>query len=341
MKKIIFTLFVLSTLISPCIAQDSIEAYDGDIIKKGDMLKVGYCSLGGSEYWYIKEKLTDNYEKYRYQKIKDIDVSLSDITVTGFIQPADPEMFGNKNTVVVAMDNKHNRELFIDIDYAISKGEIISRFVDHSDNPAIFLSDDLLMACQMRVNGLPVNDPAVLEFIQIKDKDLYRKCQSDEFEFNAVKDSYKKILKDMIDTFDFSAEYYIKDKLVIDKYDFEKNAYPLSRYDNIKKDFYSYSRCEFILSNPDYGRLLPVTLDEAGKSNKRRKGLSAQGYVPTLAYARVYLTLFDRKMEMPKQKYALLNYENLYRHKVIGAEIKAIEVYDYPQCDYNLIGKIK
>lgn len=142
-------------------------------------------------------------------------------------------------------------------------------------------------------------------------------------------------------TFNDSVEQYIKDKLVIDKYDFEKNAYPLSRFDDTKKDFYSYGRCEFILSNPEFGKLLPVPLDEAGKSNKRRKGLSAHGYVPTLVYGRIYLKLFDRKMEMPKQKYALLNYEYLYRHKVIGAEIKAIEVYDYPQCDYNLIGKIK
>lgn len=340
MKKIILILFVLSTIISPCGAQDSMEVYDGDVIKKGDILKVGYCSLGGSEYWYIKEKVADNYGKYRYQKIKDIDVAFSDVTVIRIIQQTDFEMFGNKNTVVVAMDKKQNRELFIDIDYAVSKGEIISRFVDHSDNQAVFLSDDLLMACQMRVNRIPVNDSAVLEFIQIKDKDLYRKCQSDEFEFNAVKDKYRKILEDMMDAFDFSAEYYIKDKLVIDKYDFEKNAYPLSRYDNTKKDFYSYGRCEFILSNPEYGMMLPVTLDEAAKSNKRRKGLSAQGYVPNLAYGRIYLKLFDRKMEMPKQKYALLNYEYLYRHKVIGAEIKRIEVYDYPQCDYNLIGKI-
>lgn len=145
----------------------------------------------------------------------------------------------------------------------------------------------------------------------------------------------------MINTFDFSAEYYIKDKLVIGQYDFEKNAYPLSRFDDTKKNFHTYGRCEFILSNPEYGKLLPVTLDEAGKSNKRRKGLSPHGYVPTLAYVRIYLQLFDKKMELHKQKYALLNYENLYRHKFIGAEVIGIEVYDYPQCDYNLIGRVK
>ncbi|MBF0576003.1 DUF4852 domain-containing protein [Dysgonomonas sp. GY617] len=340
MKKIYFILFVLSAIINPCGAQDFIQVYDGDVIKKGDILKAGYCSLGGSEYWYIKEKFTDNYGKDRYQKIKDTDVALSDITVIRFIQPTAPEIFGNTNTVAVAMDKKQSRELFIDIDNAISKGEIVSRFVDHSDNRAIFLSDDLIMACQMRVNGLFVDNAAILEFIQIKDKDLYLKCLSNEFEFNEVKDQYRKTLEDMISTFDFTAEYYIKDKLVIGKYDFDENAYPLSWFDDIQKYFYSYGRCEFILSNPEYGKLLPVTLDEASKSNKRRKGLSAHGYVSTLAYGRIYLKLFDQKMELPKQKYSLLNYENLYRHKVIGAEIRGIEVYDYPQCDYNLIGKI-
>lgn len=186
MKKILFILFVFSTILNPCNAQDSIEAYDDDVIKTRNVLKIGYCSLG-SEYWNIKEKSTDTYGKIRYQKIKNTDVALSDITVLRFIKPTNIEIFGNTNTVVVAMDKKQNRELFIDIDNTISQGEIISRFVDHSDNRAIFLSDDLIMACQIRVNRLSVHNTAILELIQIKDKDLYLKCLNDEFEFNAVK----------------------------------------------------------------------------------------------------------------------------------------------------------
>lgn len=341
MKKTFFILFILLTTISTAHAQDSIEIYDGDVIGKGDILKVGYCSLGASEYWHIKEKFVDPYGKDRYQKVKDVDAVFSDVEVVRFIQPTDYEMFGSKSTVAVVMDKKRNRELFVDIDNAISKGEIISRFADHSLDKAIFLSDDLLMACRMRVNGLPVNDAAVLEFIGLKDKDLYYRCLSDEFELNAVKDKYTKILEDMIRTFDFSAEYYIKDKLVIDKYDFERNAYPLSPFGNSQKDFYNYGTCEFMISNPEYMKLLPVSREEAAKSNKRRKGLSPHGYVPNLAYGRIYLKLLDQKMELPKQKYSLLNYENLYRHKVIGAEITGVEVYDYPHCDYNLIGKIR
>ena len=51
------------------------------------------------------------------------------------------------------------------------------------------------------------------------------------------------------------------------------------------------------------------------------------------------MKLLDKRMELPKNE--VLNMERMYRQSVIGAEILKMEVYDYPNCEYNLMGVIK
>lgn len=340
MKRILFVLLSLTTAFLSTYAQDSFETYDGDVIKKGDVLKIGYHQVISSDYLYIKEKNINSYGKEEYLKIKD-NLALSDVKVTGFIQPTDYKIFGNKNTIVLAEDIVNKKELYIEIDNAISRGEIISRFVDHTNENAVFLSDDLLLACCIKVNDLPVDDRTILFFIKLKDEDLYEKCSKDEFEFHAAKDKYRQMLEDMINNFDFSATYYIKNKLEIGQYDFDENAYPLAYIHDDKRNFHKYGDYEFIVTNPEFGKFVPVARDEAQKCNKRRKGLDKHGYISTLAYGRIYFKVLDKKMELVKDKFQVFDLEKMYRHKIIGIQLTKIEIYDYQQCDYNLIGTVE
>ncbi|MDH6308853.1 hypothetical protein M2451_001419 [Dysgonomonas sp. PFB1-18] len=339
MKKILLALLSLTVAFSSVCAQDSYETFDGDIIKKGDVIKIGILSSRHAPYIFIRE-IVNKGGKEEFVNIRE-NLAYTDLQVREIIHQVNSSYFGSKNTVIRTYSPKLGKEYLVGIDFAISRGEIISRYVDHSKDKAVFLSDDLLLAACIRVNEISIDDRIILLFIKLKDWELYNKCSKDEFEFHAVKDEYRQMLENMANSFDFTATYYIKNSLEIGKYDFAKNAFPLTYIHDTKMNFHKYGDYEFIVTNPSFGKFMPVAPDEARKSNKRRIGMDKHGYVSTLAYGRIYFKLLDKKMELPKEKFKLFDIEKMYRHKIVGVQLTKIEVYDYQHCDYNLIGSVE
>lgn len=64
------------------------------------------------------------------------------------------------------------------------------------------------------------------------------------------------------------------------------------------------------------------------------------GYVSPLVYTVVYLQPLDKYMELPKEKYNVLDVENLYRSTLIGVKIRGLDVYDNKSFRYNLVGSV-
>ena len=48
----------------------------------------------------------------------------------------------------------------------------------------------------------------------------------------------------------------------------------------------------------------------------------------------------DKYMELPKEKYYVLDVENLYRSTLIGVKIRGLDVYDNKSFRYNLVGSV-
>lgn len=339
MKKNFLTLLFLVGVLPMIYSQNFVETFNGDIIKIGDIIKAGHQPSIGLGHLFFRE-IVNRDGRQEYVNVKDLP-SFTDLQVKEIIEAKDNTPFASKKPIVRAYDSAQNKEYLIDIDNAISRGEIVSRYVDHSKDEAVFLSNDLLFACCIRVNQLPVDDKTVLLFIKTMDFDLYQKCIKDEFEFYAVKDKYKGILEEKINNFDFGAIYYIKNGLEIGKYDFEKKAYPLVYIRNKERNFLQYENYELIVTNPKFGESLSVEMSEAQKCNKLRRGLDDHGYINSWVYARIYFNILDQKMDLTTDKVRFLNLESLYRHKVIGIELAKIEVYNYNHCDYNLIGIVQ
>ena len=242
-----------------------------------------------------------------------------------------------KEKTLTVREMSSGKELFININNAIEKGEVIAKPTQRLYPDAKFLSDDLLLALTLRINKLPVTDKEILFFISLKDKDLYKKCKTDEFEFNSVKADYAKQLENMMNNFDFSSTYYINNQVIIDKYDFSKNGYPISFIENEKVGFMKYGDYNFAFSSYEPFKFVPVTQEYGKEVNKRRQGRSS--YISNLAYGRFYFKALDKKTELPKSD--ILNMENLYRKTIIGADLVGVEVYDFKHCDYNFIGSVK
>ena len=290
MKKNIFAaLLILLSSIS-VIAQESITSYDGRNLNKGDELTIGYHGITSSYYNNIKEKIITEYGREQYPNIKE-DMTYSKVRIIDFITPEKPTIFPNKNLVVVAKDATSNKDLYIEIDKAIEKGEIVSEMTEPIYKDAVFLSDDLLMACVIRVNKIPVTDDVLLSFIGTKDKGLQKRCYADEFELNKAKPQYTELLNKLMDEFDFSAVYYIKNGFQMDKYDFIAGGYPLSilTEDNTFISYGYNGVYNFIVKqNREKYRLLSVAPEKAEMANKRRKGTSNIGYISPNVFGKFY-----------------------------------------------------
>lgn len=142
--------------------------------------------------------------------------------------------------------------------------------------------------------------------------------------------------------FDFSKTYYIQVNNSRDDYDFTKKGYPLSfKAESSKLRYFIPANGFYLLiGNRSMAELLPLDVDMAEKYENRSKGNRKNGYSSPLVYTIVYLTLKDKRMEIPKDKYEVLNLENKYRTSFIGADVKGVEVYNHPSFKYNLIGSL-
>lgn len=329
---------ILLTVCAIVKAQSTTTVYDGTELKKGDVLTVGYHYVTASHYGTIKEKIINDYGKEEYRNVKD-DILYNKLTVVDFIESGKAKMFYNNNQVVIAKTDA-GKEYYIEIDNSIEKGEIVSSPAQTLYEDAVFLSDALLMACVIRVNKIEVTDNVFLSFLGTQDKELQRKSYSDEFELNKAKQQYMPVLQKMMDEFDFTKTYYIKNQMEIGKYDFDVKGYPITIFAK-QETFLPYgNHYNFVIEKGrEKFKMLPVTMEDGERINKRRKGIGKFGYISPLVYGKFYFRLLDKRVELPKNN--IVNMENLYRHTVVGAELLGLEVYDFEHCEYNLIGTIR
>ncbi|KAA6319487.1 hypothetical protein EZS27_030624 [termite gut metagenome] len=195
--------------------------------------------------------LRDYKEDIAFSKLEVIGIKNTDRTYTSSV----------KEAALSVSELSSGKELFIEINNAIEKGEAIAKPTQRIYPDAKFLSDDLLLALALRVNKLLVTDKEILFFISLKDQELYKKCKTDEFEYYAVKTEYSKQLDDMMTNFDFASIYYINNQIIIDKYDFSKNGYPVNFIENEKLGFMKYGGYNFAFSAYEQFRFVPVPLE--------------------------------------------------------------------------------
>lgn len=308
----------------------SVQVYDGTTLRVGDVIQAGY-KPSTFQYNFIKVT-TGNY----LQNYKE-NIGLSKLEITGIKNTDRTYTSSVKEATLTVRELSSGKELFIDINSAIEKGEVVAKPAQRLSPDAKYLSDDLLLALTLRVNKLPVTDKEILFLISLKDKDLYQKCRANEFELNSVKTEYTKLLEDMMNNFDFASTYYIDNQVVIDKYDFAKNGYPINFIEHEHLGFMKYGDYNFAFSAYESFRFIPVTQEYGNEVNKRRQGRSS--YISNIAYGRFYFKPLDKMAELPKSD--IMNMEKLYRATLIGADLGGIEVYDFKHCDYNFIGSMR
>ncbi|WP_029902478.1 DUF4852 domain-containing protein [Prevotella sp. 10(H)] len=332
MKRFTTILFLLTVFASSLFPQlNSVELFDGRILKNGDIIQAGYRA-NYNKYIYIRTMRPDIKDQFfgyendiSYSKLQVTDIKISDDV--------------HKVITVQTRELSTNKVLYVEINPAIQDGEIIVYPAKRLYPDAKHLSDDLMMAFCLRVNKLEVTDEVLLSYIVARDKELGKKCRTDEFEFNSVKPEYSKMLHDAINNFDFSSVYYFDKNVDIVKYDFDRNGYQLHLIDVVEQDYIKYGDYSFLVLNFDAYSLIPVSPEDGKKINKLRQGRSS--IIDNRGYGRYYFRLIDKQMEIKSRKYLPDFIKDILKKTLMGAELAGIEVYNYPHCEYNFIGSKK
>lgn len=346
MKQYLYLLiFVFSGILS-AYAQEPFTSYDGQTFKIGDVLILGNRYITSSKYGTLKEGYTNEYGRKQYDDLAEGELPFSRITIKEISSSSNTDIFSSGGPVfLVESDKLPSKKIYVNINKAIERGEVITKMIDKPliDN-ASELTPELMFACCVRVNQLPINDNVILNYVAIIDKKLGQECVGNKFQFEKLKGEYKQRLEKVMAEFDFSKVYTIRVKHTKGDYDFQKKGYPLfyttSKETEMTKHYMPSNGFDFLIGNVEKFKFLPVAVDVAEKYEKRSKGTDKFGYVSPQVYSVVYLTLQDKKMVIPKDTYGIINVENKYRHTIIGAEAKGMEVYDAPNCRYNLLGTI-
>jgi hypothetical protein len=285
--------------------------------------------LNNYSYISIEEKGRNGLQFYTG------DIAFSELEVVA-ITPANRDYKYDssiKETSLTVRERSTGKELFVRMNEAIGSGELIARPAQRLWPDAKFLSDELLLAFRHRISKQPFSDDEILFFISLRDKELYKKCSGDEFEFNAVRAEYLGLLNDLMNNFDLTATYYIDNQLTIGKYDFSKNGYPIE-FTRTESGIMKYGDYHFAVPAYKSFGLIPVTSEYGQEVNKRRQGKGSM--VGDTAYGRFYLRPFDKSANVSSMDLFLVN-----RDMLIGADLIGIEVYEFRQCDYNYIGSLK
>lgn len=346
MKQYLYLLiFIFSGALS-AYSQEPFSSFDRQSFKVGDVLTIGNHYVTSSKYSTLKEGYTNKYGRKQYDDLAEGELPFSKVTIKDIITTSGTDIFSSGGTVFLVESEKlPSKDIYLNIDRAIERGEIISRMADKPlIGNASELTPELMFACCVRVNKLPINDNVVLNYVTTINKELGQACMNDKFQFEKLKGEYKQRLEKAMAGFDFSKVYTIQVKHTKDEYDFQKKGYLLYYTDlkatEITKHYMHSKGFNFLVGNITKFKFLPMATEVAEQNDKRSKGTGRYGSVSPLIYSVVYLTLQDKKMVIPQGKNEIINVENLYRHTIIGAEAKGMEVYDSENYRYNLVGTI-
>lgn len=158
MNRTIFTVILALVLCAfeNAKGQHSIQVYEGTTLSIGDTIRIGQKRLNNEKYYEIKEPTKTEFGVQYYPVKANLALKTAKIIDC---KPRDADkIFFNSHPVIVVLAEGYPNELYVNIDPAVEKGEIAWVYQDHTAEEAIELTPELMLACCIRSDQLPVTD---------------------------------------------------------------------------------------------------------------------------------------------------------------------------------------
>ena len=240
--------------------------------------------------------------------------------------------------------------LFINLDYAIAKKEIV-RCLKKQDPNEERLTTHELLAIYYKVYQKEVSDNDLLRYTTSKDSELGKECAENAFKFQRVKEEWKADFNKSVANVDFNKVYFIENQVKFGEYDFDKLGYGVY-YDTDKYEkenniisfdsFYSpqYYPYSFLIKNIQSKNIFGINPEIAEKFELTQKGVDYYNHLYSNKFARIYLKFSKEPVVYPKSDkgIALRSY---YGDNLLNVEIQKVDIYDHDSYLYNYIGTIE
>lgn len=370
MKKVIWSI-VLSWV---CLAfaaagigtRDAVSACDGKVYKKGDKIMFGVPKVSG--YLFVRTLTKDGkistMPKENLASQEAVIVDIPDYDKKLFEGMGVYSEVETHPLVVVELDG---RRLCININDALSQGNIVSEYFKSEVEGVVDLTSDLLFVYALKLNNVTVDDDVIVRYMAHCDKNLVEKNQADPFTMADLKKEYAAKLEKALGDVDFSKVFRIESQSEMLQYDMDKQIFPLKGLwcPQIKTDqpdalakigFCKWDDCAFRFVNiPEFMNVPCETARAKGFYDMRKVG-KVPTYNKPLATSYTYIRFLDKKVQLPEKKNKVyhngdiksMSLADLYGKMAIEAQIIKMDVYHLPflkisdfELFYNYLGSIE
>lgn len=364
--SIVFSWACLVFAVAGTSSCDSVSACDGKVYKKGDKIRFGVPKVSG--YLFVRTFTEDGkistMPKENLAGQEAVIVDIPDYNKKFYESMGVYSEVETHPLIVVELDGRH---LCININDALSQGNIVSEYFKSEVEGAIDLTPDLLFVYALKLNNGAVNDDVIVRYMTHCDKSLVEKNQADPFAMADLKKEYAaKLDKALVDV-DFSKVFRIESQSEILQYNMDKQIFPLKGLwcPQIKTDqpdalvkigFCKWEDCVFRLVNiPEFTNVPCETARAKGFYDMRKVG-KVPAYNKPLATSYTYIRFLDKKVQLPEKKNRVyhngniksLSLADLYGKMTIEAQIIKMDVYNLPflkisdfELFYNYLGSIE
>ena len=341
MKKVIWSI-VLSWV---CLAfaaagigtRDAVSACDGKVYKKGDKIMFGVPKVSGYLFvrTFTKDGKISTMPKENLASQEAVIVDIPDYDKKLFEGMG---VYSEEEThplVVVELDG---RRLCININDALSQGNIVSEYFKSEVEGVVDLTSDLLFVYALKLNNVTVDDDVIVRYMAHCDKNLVEKNQADPFTMADLKKEYAAKLEKALGDVDFSKVFRIESQSEMLQYDMDKHD------------------CAFRFVNiPEFMNVPCETARAKGFYDMRKVG-KVPTYNKPLATSYTYIRFLDKKVQLPEKKNKVyhngdiksMSLADLYGKMAIEAQIIKMDVYHLPflkisdfELFYNYLGSIE
>lgn len=322
-------------------AQQRIVACNGKTYGPGDTLVVGKAAPSG--YLVMREVEEQGHLntvdregmpglKMVITEVPEYDQNLYE-SFGIFERPETPQLVKTK---------AGDREFYISLNDALSRGNIMSDYKVSSMEGAVDLNPSILYVYTLKLYQIPVDEKVVDTYASLCDSEAFAKVASDPFALDDLRQHYRTILQQALEEADFSRIFRLKCWSELSPYDMEKGGFPLSdfyfmevrtnqRSELSQLHYYLWEECAFRLTNEERFTFLPSDKQRAKGFYSMQRYAGSSPYQRPMATLYVYVKIKEQPVKLPEKEVMVTSHENRFGWSTLN------KVYGKKSLDMDII----
>ena len=322
-------------------AQQRIVACNGKTYGPGDTLVVGKAAPSG--YLVMREVEEQGHLntvdregmpglKMVITEVPEYDQNLYE-SFGIFERPETPQLVKTK---------AGDREFYISLNDALSRGNIMSDYKVSSMEGAVDLNPSILYVYTLKLYQIPVDEKVVGTYASLCDSEAFAKVASDPFALDDLRQHYLTILQQALEEADFSRIFRLKCRSELSPYDMEKGGFPLSdfyfmevrtnqRSELSQLHYYLWEECAFHLTNEERFTFLPSDKQRAKGFYSMQRYAGSSPYQRPMATLYVYVKIKEQPVKLPEKEVMVTSHENRFGWSTLN------KVYGKKSLDMDII----